>query len=271
MNTFKPLKVPLFVPGHRSELLVKAASSGADAVIMDLEDAVSPADKPAAHKAILERPDIEIPLLIRTNAFESEWFAIDLDHIAQRRPSMVMLPKAESADHVELIRQKLGHKIPVLPIVESAAGLASLGEMLCHPSVFQVAFGHLDFALDIGASSDWECLHYARGKMVLESRLASKAAPLDGVSVRFDDMDVVAQESSLAKAMGFGGKLLIHPKQIEPAKAVFLPSVEDYEWARRVMAAVADNVSAVQLDGSMIDAPVIKRAQLIIRDFESFG
>ena len=270
MNVLKPLSIPLFVPGHRGELLLKAAASGADAVIMDLEDAVSPVDKPAAHQAVLGRPNILIPLVVRVNAFESEWFATDLDCLVKNRPSMVMLPKAESASHIELIRQRLGDEMPVLPIVESAAGLAALGEMLRHPSVVQAAFGHLDFALDIGADPDWECLHYARGKMVVEARLAGKAAPLDGVAVRFDDTEIVTLESSRAKAMGFGGKLLIHPKQIEPAKAVFQPSAQEYEWAQRVMAAVADNASAAQLDGTMVDVPVIKRAEAIIRDFEAF-
>ena len=269
VNVLKPLSVPLFVPGHRVELLLKAAASGADAVIMDLEDAVSPADKPAARNAVLERPKILVPLVVRVNAFDSEWFATDLDCLNKNRPSMVMLPKAEAASHIEIIRQVLGSEIPVLPIVESAVGLAALAEILRHPSVVQAAFGHLDFALDIGAEPNWECLHYARGKMVVETRLAGKAAPLDGVAVRFDDTEIVTLESTCAKAMGFGGKLLIHPKQIEPAKAVFQPSAKDYEWAQRVMVAVADNASAVQLDGAMVDVPVIKRAEVIIRTFEA--
>ena len=268
-QTLKPLTIPLFVPGHRAELLPKAAASGADAVIMDFEDAVAEADKPAAHAALAALPDLPVPLVVRTNAFDSGWFAKDLDMLAKYRPSMVMLPKAESADHIDHVARVLGADMPVVPIIESAAGLAALGAMLRHDSVLQCAFGHLDFALDMGASPEWENLYYPRGRLVVESRLAGKAAPLDGVTVRFDDAEIVGAEARRARDMGFGGKLLIHPKQIAPSKAVFRPSREDYDWARRVMAAVAQSSSAVQLDGTMVDVPVIKRAERIISDFET--
>ena len=89
--------------------------------------------------------------------------------------------------------------------------------------------------------------------------------------MRFDDENIVASEARRARDMGFGGKLLIHPKQISPAKAVFRPSDDDYAWAKRVMRAVASNASAVQLDGAMIDVPVIKRAEAIIRDYEALA
>ncbi len=265
----KPLTVPLFVPGHRPELLPKAAVSGADAVIIDFEDAVSEADKPAAHAALASLPDMVVPVVVRTNSFDSDWFEKDLAQLAKTPPALVMLPKAESASHIDHIARILGVDMPVIPIIESAAGLAAAGDMLRHPSVLQCAFGHLDFALDIGASPDWENLHYARGKLVVETRLAGKAPPLDGVAVRFDDADIVGAEARRARDMGFGGKLLIHPKQIAPSKAVFRPSRDDYDWALRVMAAVAESSSAVQLDGAMVDVPVIKRAERIISDFEA--
>ena len=101
--------------------------------------------------------------------------------------------------------------------------------------------------------------------------LAGKAAPLDGVTVRFDDASVVEAEARRARDMGFGGKLLIHPKQIAPAKAVFRPSQDEYDWACRVIKAVAESASAVQLDGAMVDVPVIKRAEAIIHDFEALA
>ena len=271
MTAPKPLSVPLFVPGHRPELLPKAAASGADAVIMDLEDAVSPADKPAAHMALASRPDLPVPLVVRCNGFDSSWFAADMAALAKNPPQMLMLPKAESADHLNVIATELGADMPIVPIIESAVGLAAIEAMMAHPSVLQCAFGHLDFSLDIGAEPHWESLYYARGKIVIASRLGQKAAPLDGVAVRFDDAEIVASEARLARDMGFGGKLLIHPKQIAPAKAVFRPSDADYEWARRVMAAVANSASAVQLDGAMVDVPVIKRAEAIIRDYEALA
>jgi len=267
----KQLNVPLFVPGHRVELLPKAAASGADAVIMDLEDAVAEADKPAAHINIGNRPDLPVPLVVRVNAGDTEWFARDLAVLAKNPPSMVMLPKAETTTSIDAIVKVLGSDMPVVPIIETAAGLAGLASLLAHPAVQQCAFGHLDFALDIGASSQWDCLQYARGKIVFQTRLAGKAAPLDGVTVRFDDPAIVTIEAVRARDMGFGGKLLIHPKQIAPAKAVFRPSREDYDWAMRVMAAVTNSVSAVQLDGAMVDVPVIKRAEAIIQNFDALA
>lgn len=267
----KPLVIPLFVPGHRAELLSKAAASGADAVIMDFEDAVAEADKPAAHAALATSPKLSVPLVVRTNSFDSDWFEKDLAQLAKTPPAMVMLPKAESAEHIDYIVRILGTDMPVVPIIESAAGLAAAGEMLCHPSVPQCAFGHLDFALDVGSSPDWENMYYARGKLVVETRLAGKASPLDGVAVRFDDAKIVGVEARRARDMGFGGKLLIHPKQIAPSKEVFRPSRDDYDWALRVVAAVAESTSAVQLDGAMVDVPVIKRAERIISDFEALN
>ena len=267
----KSLIVPLFVPGHRAELVPKAAASGADAVIVDLEDAVSDADKPAAHANLAKIGDLPVPLVVRMNGFDTDWFATDLAALVKAPPSIVMLPKAESPDHISQIANALGDDMPVVPIVESAAGVAAAEAMLRHPSVLQCAFGHLDYALDIGASPDWDCHHYARGKLVVASRLAGKTAPLDGVAVRFDDPKIVADEARRARDMGFGGKLLIHPKQIDPAKTVFQPTAEEYDWAKRVMAAVATSTSAVQLDGAMVDVPVIKRAERIIREFEALG
>ena len=140
MHLSKPLTVPLFVPGHRPELLSKAAASGADAVIMDLEDAVSEADKPAAHEALAARSTLRVPLVVRCNGFGSIWFEKDLEVLAETPPDMVMLPKAESASHIEAIAQKLGSEMPIIPIIESAFGLgADLVELL--PCA--VALGHV--------------------------------------------------------------------------------------------------------------------------------
>ena len=155
MHLSKPLTVPLFVPGHRPELLPKAAASGTDAVIMDLEDAVSEVDKPAAHEAVAARSALAVPLVVRCNGFGSMWFEKDLEVLVKSPPDMVMLPKAESASHIEVLAQKLGTTMPIIPIIESALGLGTVEDIMAHPSVLQCAFGHLDFSLDIGA-----CLLY---------------------------------------------------------------------------------------------------------------
>ena len=159
MTSPKPLSVPLFVPGHRPELLAKAGASGADAVILDLEDAVADADKPAAHAALMSRPALPVPLVVRCNGFDSRWFAKDMAALAKTPPQMIMLPKAESVDHLDVIAKQFGADMPIIPIVESALGLAAIEVMMTHPSVLQCAFGHLDFSLDIGADPQWDSLH----------------------------------------------------------------------------------------------------------------
>ena len=268
MRHSKPLCVPLFVPGHRPELLTKAAKSGADAVIMDLEDAVSEVDKPAAYEGLSQIPDLSVPLVVRCNGFGSRWLERDLFELKKNPPKIIMLPKAESFQQIDLINKKFGNLVSIMPIIESALGLANVEDILEHPAVFQIAFGHLDFSFDINAKPDWDALHFARGKMVLASRAAGKAAPLDGVTPDFRDEKIIKRDAQLARDMGFGGKLLIHPMQVAIAINVFRPSEEEYNWAKRVMEAVSNNSSAAQLDGTMIDLPVIRRAKKILVEYK---
>ena len=262
--------LPLFVPGHRSEIIVKAFASGADMVIVDLEDAVAEADKPQAHINLASCPATSVPIAVRVNSPESQWFSADLEAVKASQAVMVVVPKAEKPTDLDLICNVVGTNTPILPIIETANGLASVAALLEHPLVPLCAFGHLDFSLDIGASSEWESLLFARSQLVLQSRLAGVSRPLDGVTVSFDDPGVVVAEARRSRDLGFGGKLLIHPRQVAPAMSVFRPSREDYNWALSVLAAVADNCSAVKLDGEMIDMPVIKRAEQIKQDFETY-
>jgi citrate lyase subunit beta/citryl-CoA lyase len=267
--TIKTPTVPLFVPGHRTEILPKAAASGADMVIIDLEDAVADAEKPQAHANLAACAAVSVPLAVRVNTPDSAWFEADLAAVKSSPAAMVVLPKAETADQLDRITAALGADMPIMPIVETARGLSGVAALLAHPAVPLCAFGHLDFSLDIGASSDWENLLYVRSKLVLESRLAGAAAPLDGVTVSFNEPEIVERDARRARDLGFAGKLLIHPRQLAPALSVFRPSSDDYEWALKVLAAVADSHSAVKLDGAMIDMPVIKRAERIKQDFEA--
>ncbi len=262
-------KFPLFVPGHRADMIPKAAASGADMVIFDLEDAVADADKDVARSSVGQIGSQPVPVAVRVNTPSSPWFAYDLDAINSSQISMVVLPKTENRLDLDRVSEAVGRDIPIMPIIETACGLHAVSDLLAHPSVELVSFGHLDFSLDIGASSDWENLLFVRSQLVLQSRLADAAPPLDGVTVSFDDPNFVSAEARRARDLGFGGKLLIHPRQVAPAKAVFQPSEEDYKWALLVLDAVAESRSAVKLDGAMIDMPVIKRAEQIKWDFEA--
>ena len=264
-------KLPLFVPGHRADIAPKAAASGADMVIIDLEDAVADPDKDAARAQLVNAKPLSVPVAVRINSADSPWFAADLHAVKSSPAAMVVLPKAESAADLAQVREVIGPDMPILPIIETARGLDGVAALLAHPAVPLCAFGHLDFSLDIGAAPRWENLLFVRSQLVLQSRLAGVAAPLDGVTVSFDDPDIVSAEARQARDLGFGGKLLIHPRQVAPAQSVFQPSQEDYDWALSVLAAVADSHSAVKLDGAMIDMPVIKRAERIKQDFESLA
>jgi len=269
MTSLKTPSLPLFVPGHRVDIVPKAAASGADLVIIDLEDAVAEAEKPQARLNLASCASAAVPIAVRVNPPDSAHFAADLDAVKSSPAAMVVVPKAESSSDLDQVCDVLGADMPVLPIIETAAGLAAVASLLAHPAVSLCAFGHLDFSLDIGASSEWDNLLLARSQLVLQSRLAGAAPPLDGVTVAFDDPDIVAAEARRARDLGFGGKLLIHPRQVAPALSVFRPSQEDYEWALKILAAVADSQSAVKLDGAMIDMPIIKRASHIKQKFEA--
>lgn len=254
---------PLFVPANRTDRYAKASASGADAVILDLEDAVDPADKPAARSGVTGRPSMPVPVIVRINPVDSEWFAADMQAIAKAVPDAIMVPKASSPEHLTAIRQATEGRTAIILLIESAQGLAELPRLLAIDGVLGAAFGHLDFAIDLGCSPDWESLLLARSTLVMQSRLSGKPAPLDGVTANIADANLTALETKQAKKLGFGGKLLIHPTQIEPARIAMQPSDAERAWAQRVVT-IAQSGGAIRLDGEMIDAPVLARAQAIL-------
>jgi citrate lyase subunit beta/citryl-CoA lyase len=258
----------LFVPGDRPDRLTKAAVTGADAIVMDLEDAVIPENKAACHATLESLAAFDVPLFVRCNGTDSAWFADDLATIADSVAAGVIVPKTETPDQIDAVQAVLGKHAFIIALVETARGIANLADILAHSGVAVCAFGHLDFALDLGTSPDWEPLLYARHQLVLQSRLANKPKPLDGVSVEIDDIDAVSASAMRARAMGFGGKLLIHPNHVDPVMAAFVPDKQAYQWA---LAAVGQSEAgaAAKMDGQMLDLPVIKKAKQIIRDYEN--
>jgi citrate lyase subunit beta/citryl-CoA lyase len=158
----------------------------------------------------------------------------------------------------------------LLPIVENAQGLWNALEIARCPRVERLAFGHLDFQRDLGIDGENEEILYARSHLVLMSRLAGVAAPLDGITAALDDTEKLRQDVERARRLGFGGKLCIHPKQIEAVNRGFLPSDKDVEWAKRVVAAAeAAGGGAVRMGGEMVDAPVVARARQILQMIET--
>lgn len=254
----------LFVPGNRPERFDKACAAGADVTLIDLEDAVAPADKAEARAAVRTWLNASRAVYLRLNGADSQWFEDDLPLLALPGVRGAMLPKAEHASAVTAIHTA-APGCPVVALIESATGLRNL-ESIAAEGVARFAFGSIDFQLDLGIAGEREELLFARSSLVLVSRLAGLPPPIDGVTVALDDAAQLADDIAYARRLGFGGKLCIHPRQVEAVNAGFLPPAADIEWARRVIEA-ADRAqgNAVRLDGKMIDRPVIDRARAILQ------
>lgn len=255
--------LPLFVPGDRPERFAKAMAAGADAVIIDLEDAVAPDAKEHARAglaAALSGLAGSVPVLLRINARGTPWHAGDLAACAGLPIAGIVLPKAESGADCVAVGAATG--LPVVALVESALGLRNAEEIAV--ASCRIAFGSIDFAADLGIAHERDVLLPARFALAVAARLAGQAAPIDGVTTALRDEDVIAEDCRHAVAMGFGGKLIIHPAQIAAARKGFAPSEGECDWARRVLAAVEGGAAAIAVDGAMVDAPVIARARRIL-------
>jgi citrate lyase subunit beta / citryl-CoA lyase len=258
----------LFVPGHRPERIDKALASGADRVIVDLEDAVAPEAKDEARAALAGwLASARAPVAVRLNAADTPWFEADLALLATPAVAAVVLPKAEDPSVLARLAA-LRPGLALVPLVESALGLAQARALAAAPGVQRLAFGHIDFQVDLGLrdATEDDLLPF-RCELVLASRLARIAAPLDGVTVALDDPAVLQADVQRARRLGFGGKLCIHPRQVAAVQAGFRPGADEVAWAQRVLAAAAQaGGAAVALDGKMIDKPVMLRAEAILRD-----
>ena len=258
----------LFVPGTRPERFTKALDSGADGVILDLEDAVAEEDKDKARQAIREAwPTFSAQqkkrLVIRSNSPGSRFYSADLILAQELDIACLLIPKTESLDQVNGAALILPNTA-IIPMIETAIGLDRLKEIANSEQVIRLALGNLDLQADLGMVCDKQEteLQIARYQIVLESRLAQIAPPIDGVTPSTDDIERIMDDAHRAKRMGFGAKLCIHPKQVPLVKNAFMPTAEDITWATRVIEAdKASKGAAVKLDGRMIDRPVVLLAQ----------
>jgi citrate lyase subunit beta / citryl-CoA lyase len=259
----------LFVPGDRPERFAKAVASGADVVVLDLEDAVLPAAKTLAREAIgdfLASPAERHALAVRINAEGSAWFDDDLALLARHAGVALMLPKAERPQTLATVHARCTG-IAVLALIESAAGVLAAEALAAAPGVQRLVFGTLDYALDLGLEGELATtlgLDHAASRLALASRAAGIAAPVAGVTPSIDDTALLLAELARARAHGFGAKLCIHPKQVAAVHAALAPSAEELLWAQRVLQAAEGSAGAVQLDGRMVDKPIIERARRIV-------
>ena len=251
----------LFVPGDRPGRFAKAVASGADGVILDLEDAVAVPDKDAARSNVAQWLTGGLAAVVRINAFDTPWFTEDLAAL-RRSACTVMLPKA-SAEGVAAVVESLGERARVLALVETAAGVVRASSICALPQVTRLAFGSIDFSTQIGVEpDDREALLHARSALVLASAAAGIAPPLDGVTTDLTSGDPAGSDAAYASRLGFTGKLCIHPIQVEPVNCAFEPTPAQLSWARSVLDSAAGGASKV--DGHMVDAPVLERARRLV-------
>ncbi|WP_345382287.1 CoA ester lyase [Pseudonocardia yuanmonensis] len=260
----------LFVPGDRPERFAKAAASGADVVVLDLEDAVAPAAKPAAREAVREWLAAGNPGLVRINPPGTEWYEADVVAVVAAGSAPVMLPKAQDPAEVAALVAALGADARVVPLVETALGVHRAVEVCGVAGVVRAGFGSVDLASELGVDPvDREALRYARSALVLGSRAAGAGAPIDGVTTAVRDEQVLLEDCVHGLSLGFTAKMCIHPTQVGPVATAFSPTREQVEWARAVVGASAGGGVAV-VDGKMIDRPVVERARaLLLRAGES--
>jgi len=254
---------PLFVPASRPDRFEKAGKSGADAIIIDLEDAVPPKLKTQARQNLRFARGLESPVYIRFNAAGTPWHEADLGAIAELGFKRVCAPKVESASAIALMAKRLGNDIDVLAQIETARGVEGAGDVAAHPLVSQLAFGPADFFLDLGVPPSDVLNRHVLCRLAIASRASGIAAPLDGPSFAVNDREALALECGDALACGAGGKLCIHPAQVAAVLERFKPSAAEVAWAERIVSADLEGAAQI-VDGRMIDAPVVARARGIL-------
>ena len=266
------MKTWLFVPGNEPDKINKALASQADVVIVDWEDAVAPSRKAEArmvtHSVLLNmhaRPRV----VLRVNNFTSDEYAKDIEALDDLPVSGIMLAKVSGPEDLQHLIT-LGR--PIIPLIESALGIENAFQIAkAHPLVERLVLGTMDLMADLKAQ--WEpegpSLPYIRSRILIAGQAAGRAGPIDGVYPLLNDLDGLHQEAMTARKLGFAGKLLIHPRQIEVVHQVFSPSAQEIEEARQTIAtfdeAVAAGRSAIRMGERMVDPPMIIWAQNILR------
>jgi citrate lyase subunit beta/citryl-CoA lyase len=266
-----PARSILFVPGDRPERFEKAIESGADMVVLDLEDAVLPERKEAARESIYDAlATLSGPrFAVRVNSLGTQWHEEDVWALSGL-PGLagLMLPKAESADDFAGMRAA---GVPLHALVETVRGALGLAGLCTAKGLERLHFGTVDFQVDAGIDGDREEIDAVRTAMVLHSKAAGLQSPVDGVSTDLSDLARLTEDTARAKRFGFGGKLCVHPKQVATVNAGFSPSADSVEWAGRVVEALSGGHGAVAVDGKLIDKPIVDRARLVLAASESYG
>jgi citrate lyase subunit beta/citryl-CoA lyase len=273
----------LFAPGNQPRKIEKAFSTEADVVCIDLEDAVPNAQKAAARIQIVEalRTARSIPFYVRINALDTPHCFSDVEAMVTRGLSGLVVPMIESASQLWTIDWLVGQletrhglekgSLDIIPVIETARGVVRLEE-ICRSGtrVRRLSFGAWDFTLDTGIAYTPEEQHIAdaRNRVVLHSRSAGLAAPIDTSYPVLGDIDGLARSSRTAKAMGFQGKACIHPEQVAPVNEAFSPNEDELREAQALVAGFEDAEAAgsasVRINGRFVDYPIYKKAKALL-------
>lgn len=276
----------IFVPGASARFVQKAKTLAADVVCLDLEDSVPANEKEIARKTIVgalaQRQEYRSLVYVRTNSLESGLIGADLKAAVQKGIDGIVVPKVNDAGEVIDIKKMLaslerergtGNRIAIMPSIETARGVVNAYSIAgADERVNALVFGVFDFMHDMRMDydeSDASGYAYTRAKVPVDARAAGIVA-LDAIWQKVDDVDGLMQDATAAKRLGYSGKSIIHPGQIEPVHKVFMPSKSEVEWAKKVVAALGGAMEkgsgrgAVKLEGRMIDAVHYKQARAIL-------
>ncbi|MDP2215593.1 CoA ester lyase [Phenylobacterium sp.] len=265
MDQFRSL---LFTPASRPDRFESALASGADAVCLDLEDAVAPPDKASARTTALDylatRPPSAVKVGLRLNGRASGWFDDDLKAAAGARADFFMIPKAAGAREFAMLQRAIGEARPFWPLVETAEGLMNCWEIAAAPAVAGVLFGAFDFSAEVGCDMSWEPLLFARSQIAAACARAGVQA-LDAPPAAIGEPEVLAAETDRARRLGFTGRACIHPAQAAPINTAYTPSAAEVAKAQAVIAAFdAAAGGPALLNGKLIELPVARAARRIL-------
>lgn len=263
-------KSQLFVPGNRPERFEKACKSGADLICIDLEDAVSPADKDKARQDVLDwlgkTPYENVGVRINATGTEFEQKDVAALSAAEITLPFVMIPKVSGAQDIQTLSNALPKGLGALfPIIESAKGLVNCDEIFQHSRVSLALFGGVDYASDLDCDMAWKTLLYARSKLAA-SATAHDVQLFDSPHIDVRNLDECEATTRAAKALGIHARSAIHPAQIQRIHTALEPSEREVKFARQVLEAFEkSDGNVVLVDGKFIEEPVVKKARRVLK------
>ncbi len=274
MTLQRPCRALLFVPASRPDRVHKALATNADLVCVDLEDGVGASEKDSSRQSLislLSAGNLDLARLsVRVNDPATELGRKDLQAIADLQQSLelVLIPKAADASTVEQVFEQCPNIQKSMVIIETAKGLSNVFALAAHELVSAVCFGSADWSTEMDCTMEWDALLYARSR-IIHAAAEGGSTPIDGAWLQLDDEEGLETESRQLRSLGFKGRIALHPKQIAAILRSFTPNAKTIAQAKEVLDAVTQNkAGAFQVNGLMVDEPVIKRARRVL---ESVG